>query len=181
MTLDSTGVVVHWSAGPKTVLGYSDAEFWGGPRRCSHIDADRDARTAERELAAAQESDRREVRGLASTQGAPLSRPGNSQRDTDQAGVLTGFVEVIRDLTADQQRINSMFYDLLEAALMPWSSWGRMDASRLPTPKPIGCSDTRARTGRQRGRDTPSAAVPQDAHTRHRRGFFAEPELRADG
>lgn len=57
------------------MLGYSDAEVLGRSASMFHIDADRDAGTAERELAAAQESDRREFEGWRVRKGGAAFAP----------------------------------------------------------------------------------------------------------
>jgi len=115
--LDSVGNVVHWSAGAQALYGYSGAEVLGRPVSMFHTDDDRAGGTVERELAAAQNSDRFDTEGWRVRKGAQYFRACVTlSAIRDPAGSLTGFIEVVRDLAADQQRANSMFHDLLEAA-----------------------------------------------------------------
>lgn len=164
------------------MLGYSDAEVLGRSASMLHIDADRDAGTAERELAAAQESDRREFEGWRVRKGGRRFRAGVTvSAIRDQAGVLTGFVEVIRDLTADQQRINSMFYDLLEAApdaMVIVGPDGRITFANAQTDRMFGYPREELV-----GSEVEILLPPRfrGMHARHRGGFFAEPELRQMG
>ncbi len=115
--LDSTGTVIGWSAGARALFGYSEGEVLGRPVSVLHTDDDRDTGTAERELAATIESDHVEFDSWRVRKDGHQFRTGVTLRAIrDQAGSVTGFVEVVKDLTADEQRGHSMFHDLLEAA-----------------------------------------------------------------
>lgn len=115
--LDSTGTVIGWSAGARALFGYSEGEVLGRPVSVLHTDDDRDTGTAERELAATIESDHVEFDSWRVRKHGHQFRTGVTLRAIrDQAGSVTGFVEVVKDLTADEQRGHSMFHDLLEAA-----------------------------------------------------------------
>jgi len=122
--LDSAGTVVHWSAGAQAVFGYSEVEVLGRPVSVLHSDDDRATGAAERELAAAIESDHVEFDSWRVRKDGHQFRTGVTLRAIrDKAGTVTGFVEVVKDLTADEQRghsmfhdLHSMFHDLLEAA-----------------------------------------------------------------
>ncbi len=164
------------------MLGYSDADVLGRSASMFHIDEDLDAGTAERELAAAQESDRCEFDGWRVRKGGRRFRAGVTVSPIrDQAGVLTGFVEVIRDLTADQRRVNSMFYDLLEAApdaMVIVGPDGRITFANAQTDRMFGYPREEL-VGSELEILLPSRF--RGMHARHRGGFFAEPELRQMG
>lgn len=115
--LDATGKVVGWSAGARALLGYSETEVLGQPVSMFNAGDDRAAGWAECERAATQESDRGEFEGWRVRKGGHRFRAGVVvSAIRDQAGSLSGFIIVMRDLAADQQRDHTMFYDLLEAA-----------------------------------------------------------------
>lgn len=115
--LDSTGKILHWSAGAQALFDYSEAEVLGRPVSMLHTDDDRAQGVAERELAATMESDLIEFEGWRVRKGGHHFRTGVTLSTIrDQAGSLTGFVEVVRDVAADEQRAHSMFRGLLEAS-----------------------------------------------------------------
>jgi len=55
--LDSTGMVVQWSAGAQALFDYSETEVVGRPLSMFHTDDDRAGGVAERELAATMAAD----------------------------------------------------------------------------------------------------------------------------
>ncbi len=180
--LNPLGEVVHWSAGAQAVLGYSAAEVLGRSASMFHTDEDRDAGTAERELAAARESGSYEFDGWRVRKGGCRFSAGVTiSAIRDSTGALTGLVEVIRDLAVDQQRVDSMFYDLLEAA---------PDAMIIVGPDGL-IRFANAQTDRMFGHpreDLIGSEVEvllpprfRGMHARHRGGFLAEPELRQMG
>lgn len=115
--LDSTGTVVRWSAGARALFGYPEGEVLGRPLSVLHTDDDRATGAAERELSATIESGRVEFDSWRKRKGGDQFRAGVTLCVIrDQAGSVTGFVEVVKDVTADEQRGHAMFHDLLEAA-----------------------------------------------------------------
>ncbi|MGB0961708.1 MAG: diguanylate cyclase domain-containing protein [Mycobacterium sp.] len=115
--LDSTGTVIRWSAGAQALFGYSEGEVLGRPVSVLHTDDDRATGKAERDLATTIESDHVAFDSWRVRKDGHQFRTGVTLRAIrDQAGSVTGFVEVVKDLTADEQRGHSMFHDLLEAA-----------------------------------------------------------------
>ncbi|MFN8089636.1 MAG: diguanylate cyclase [Mycobacterium sp.] len=115
--LDSDGGIIRWSAGAQALLGYSDQEVTGKPISIFHSADDRAAGLATRELAQAREHHRVEFEGWRVRKGGHHFRANVAVSAVrDESGSLTGFVKVIRDLAADQQRAHPLFFDLLEAA-----------------------------------------------------------------
>ncbi len=182
LKLDPTGKVAHWSAGAQALLGYSEAEVLGQPVSMLHTDEDRAAGVAERELAAARESGRFERDSWRVRKGGQYFRAGVTvSAITDQGGSLTGFIEVIRDLAADQQRSHSLFYDLLEAApdaMVIVGSDGRITLANAQTDRMFGY-----RREELVGHEIEMLIPPRlrGPHAGHRAGFFADPELRQMG
>ncbi|MGB8388290.1 diguanylate cyclase domain-containing protein [Mycobacterium sp.] len=180
--LDSTGKVVHWSAGAQALFGYSDAEVLGRHVSMFHTDDDRAGGTAERELAAAQEFDRFEVEGWQVRKGGHHFRAGvvlSAVRD--QAGSLTGFVKVMRDVAVDQQRAHPIFRDLLEAApdaMVIVGPDGRITLANAQTDRMFGYSREDLV-----GSELEMLLPPRlrGKHIRHRTDFFAGPMLRPMG
>lgn len=115
--LNSAGRILRWSAGAQALLGYSDAEVIGKPIPIFHSADDQATGLAARELTQAREGGRIEFEGWRVRKGGHHFR-ANVVVSTvmDDAGSLTGFVKVIRDLAIDQQRAHPLFFDLLEAA-----------------------------------------------------------------
>ena len=182
VTLDPAGRVVHFSAGAQVVLGYSAAEVLGRSLSMFHTDEDRDAGTAERELAAAQRSGRCEFEGWRVRKGGSRFSAGVTVVALRaDGGEITGFVEVIRDLARDQQRVNSMFYDLLESApdaMVIVGPDGRIRFANAQTDRMFGYPREDLV-----GNEVEILLPPRfrGMHARHRGGFFAEPELRQMG
>ncbi|CAM5743931.1 PAS domain S-box protein [Mycolicibacterium aubagnense] len=115
--LDLAGTVVRWGPGAELMTGYSAAEMVGKSVSVLYTDEDRAAGLVDRELAAVRETGRFEFEGWR------VRKDGRRFRAAvvvtaiqDAAGVVTGLTKVLRDLTAEQQRADSMFHDLLESA-----------------------------------------------------------------
>jgi len=182
VTLDPTGKVVLWSAGAQAVLGYSDTEAVGRPRSMFQTEDDRTGGMAERELAAAQESDCFEFEGWRVRKGGRHFRAGvtvNAIRDP--AGSLTGFVEVIRDLASDQQRAHPLSFDPLETApdaMVIVGPDGRIVLANAQTDRMFGYARADLI-----GNKVEILLPPRlrENHIGHRADFFASPELRQMG
>ncbi len=114
--LDVDGNVVSWNPGAEALTGFSFDEVAGRPVSILYTDEDRAAGLVETELRIARDSGRFELEGWrvrkdggrfwASVVIAPI---------WDEAGSLSGFVKVARDVT-ERKRAESMFRDLLEHA-----------------------------------------------------------------
>ncbi|MBY0442090.1 MAG: diguanylate cyclase [Mycobacteriaceae bacterium] len=117
MLLDLSGTVVRWTAGGQALLGYNAIDAVGQHVSMFYTPEDRSAGLAEQELTAALAAGRVEFEGWR------IRQDGDQFRATvtintigDQHNQVSGFVTVIRDLAADQQRAQPMFSEMLEAA-----------------------------------------------------------------
>ncbi len=179
--LDVDGNVVSWSRGAEALTGFSFEEVAGRPVSIFYTDEDRAAGLVDTELHIARESGRFELEGWRVRKGggrfwasvviAPI---------WDEAGSLTGFVKVARDVT-ERKRAESMFRDLLEHA---------PDATVIVDGR--GCILLVNRQvedvfGYRRdtliGQDV-EILVPERFRARHpglRRSFYADPQVRPMG
>jgi len=180
--LDSNGMIVRWSAGAKALLGYADAEVTGRSFSIFHSDDDRAADFAANELVRAREADRVEFEGWRVRKGGHHFRANvvvSTVRDRD--GSLTGFVKVIRDLAADQQRAHPLFFDLLEAApdaMVITGPDGRITLANGQTDRMFG-HPREELVGSEIEMLVPVRF--REVHARHRVAFFADPMLRPMG
>lgn len=180
--LDSAGNVVRWSAGAQALFGYSDADVVGRAVSMLHTDEDRQAGSAERELAMARESGRFQFDGWR------MRRDGSRfQADVvvtpirNESGAVTGFVKVVRDLGADHQRAYAMFHGLLESApdaMVIVGADGRITLANAQTDKMFGYSREELV-----GREVEMLLPPRfrGQHLRHRADYFADPKARLMG
>ncbi|MGD9618462.1 MAG: diguanylate cyclase [Mycolicibacterium sp.] len=180
--LDPVGKVVEWSAGAQTLFGYSDSEVVGRPVSMLYTEDDQVDGTPERELTSAQKSERHEVEGWRVRKGNHHFRAGVALNVIrDQKGLLVGFVQVVRDLAADQRHANSMFHDLLEAApdaMVIVGSDGRIALANAQTDLLFGYP-REVLVG-----STVELLIPprlRDRHINQRRDFQNDPELRPMG
>jgi PAS domain S-box-containing protein len=114
--LDPAGRVVTWSRGAEAVVGYRAEEVLGQPVSMFYTDEDRAADAVSRELQTARETGRFEFEGWRVRKGG--ERYWASVVLTpirDEAGQLTGFATISRDL-GERRRADTMFRGLLEAA-----------------------------------------------------------------
>ena len=115
--LDADGNVTQWSAGAQALLGYSEEQVLGQSASLFHTPADRAAGMAERELVQAEQQDCVEFEGWRVREGGNQFRAAVTVSSVrDDAGSVTGFVKVMRDLAADQRRAHPIFFELLKAA-----------------------------------------------------------------
>jgi len=115
--LDPTGNVVRWCPGAQALFGYPAPEVLDRPVSMFYTEEDFAAGLAERELAVALESGRFEFEGWRVRKNGQRFRAGVTLVPMkDEMGVLTGFTQVIRDVTAEHQRAETMFHGLLESA-----------------------------------------------------------------
>lgn len=180
--LDANGTVVRWSAGAQQLLGYSSEEIIGRPVSIFHTNDDQFEGSGNRALTAAQEAD------LVELEGWRVRKDGNRFRAAivisairDQDHSLTGFVKVMRDLDADQQRAHPLFYDLLEAApdaIVIVDPDGRIVLVNAQTDWLFGYP-RKELIGSQVEKLLPVRF--REAHATHRTRFFAEPVLRPMG
>ena len=115
--LDLTGTVVRWTAGAQSLLGYSERDAVGQHVSMLYTPEDRSAELAKHELAAALAAGQVEFEGWRVGQdGDRFHAAVTISAIRDQRDQVTGFVTVMRNLFADQQSAQPMFYELLEAA-----------------------------------------------------------------
>ncbi|BBX83670.1 PAS domain S-box protein [Mycolicibacterium aubagnense] len=180
--LDLAGTVVRWGPGAELMTGYSAAEMVGKSVSVLYTDEDRAAGLVDRELAAVREAGRFEFEGWR------VRKDGRRFRAAvvvtairDAAGVVTGLTKVLRDLTAEQQRADSMFHGLLESApdaMVIVASDGRIALANAQADRLFGY-----RREDLIGREVETLIPPRfrGGHERYRSSFFADPRPRQMG
>lgn len=180
--LDLDGNVLRWCPGAQALLGYSAHEVLDRPMSMFHIEEDRAGGLAERELAAARELGRHELEGWRVRKGGQLFWAGVVLTPIrDETGAVTGFAKVIRDVTAEHRRTETMFHDLLEAApdaMVIVASDGRIMLANAQTDEMFGY-----RREDLIGQRVEMLVPPRlrETHERHRIRFFANPKVRRMG
>ncbi len=180
--LDVDGNVIRWCPGAQVVVGYSAPEVLDEPVSMFYTEEDRASGLPERELAAARESGRFEFSGWRVRKGGQRFRARVMLSSIqDETGACTGFTKVIRDVTAENQRSETMFHGLLESApdaMVIVAADGRIVLANAQTDQMFGYQ-------RQDliGREVEMLIPPRlrGAHHQHRTGFFADAELRRMG
>ena len=128
--LDTTGRIASWNPGPQALMGYGAQEVLGRPVSMFYAEEDHDSGLTERELRTATDSGRIAFEGWRIRKGgerfwasvivAPIR---------DETGELTGFVKVIRDLTArrDQEvRLQRQRDEILELSTPVLQVWDKV-------------------------------------------------------
>jgi two-component system, NarL family, sensor histidine kinase DevS len=180
--LDMNGTVVRWCPGAQASMGYSAAEVLDQPVSMFYTEDDRAAGLAERELAAARESRRFEFEGWRVRKDGQWFRAGVVLTPIqDETGAITGFTKVIRDMTAEHQRSETMLHGLLESApdaMVIVASDGRIMLANAQTDQMFGY-----RRQALIGREVEMLIPPQfeGRHKRRRTSFFANPKPRRMG
>ncbi|MCH0565196.1 PAS domain S-box protein [Streptomyces sp. MUM 2J] len=175
------GDVVRWSRAAEAMTGYTADEVVGRPVSVLHTAEDRAAGLVEQELDGARQDGRREFQGwrVRKGDGRFLARVTLTPV-RDDAGSVTGFVKVLRDVT-ESARAESLFHGLLESA---------PDAMVIVGPDArIVLVNRQAETlfGFERdelvGREIEVLVPPRfrDRHIGHRNGFLSDPRLRPMG
>lgn len=180
--LDANGNVVRWCPGAQAMMEYSAAETLDQSVSMVYTEEDRAGGLAERDLARARESGRIEFEAWRVRKDGRRFRAGVVLAVIkDDTGAVTGFTKVMRDVTAEHQRAESMFHALLESA---------PDAMVIVGPDGhimLANARTDQMFGYQRedllGREIEMLMPPRlrGAHQQHRAGFFAEPGARRMG
>ncbi len=182
MQLDVDGNVLRWCRGAEALLGYSASEVLDRPVSMFHIEEDRAAGLAERELAAARESGRYEFQGWRVRKSGRRFWAGVVLSPIhDEAGAVTGFTKVVRDVTAEQRRTEDMFHGLLEAApdaVVIVGADGRIMLANAQTDEMFGYLREDLI-----GMEIELLIPPRlrGVHEHHRAGFFASPRSRRMG
>ncbi|MGA9679659.1 MAG: PAS domain S-box protein [Mycobacterium sp.] len=180
--LDVNGTVVRWCPGAQASMGYLAAEVLDRSVSMFYTEEDRAAGLAERELAAARESKRFEFEGWRVRKDGQRFRAGVALTPIqEETGAITGFTKVIRDITAQHQRAETMFHGLLESApdaMVIVASDGRIMLANAQTDQMFGY-----RRQALIGREVKMLVPPRfrDSHERRRTSFFANPEPRRMG
>lgn len=181
ITLDTEGRIVGWNDAAQTLTEYAADEMRGRPVSVLYTEEDRTADLVGRELRTARESGRFEDEGWR------MRKDGSRFRATvvvapvrDDSGEATGYVKVLRDVTA-RRADESMFRALLESApdaMVIADRNGRITLVNKQTEVLFGYT-------REELVDRPiETLVPQRLHGRHiqhRTGYFAAPALRPMG
>ncbi len=163
-------------------MGYSAAEALDQPVSMLYTEEDRAAGLAEREMAVARKSGRLEFEGWRIRKDGQRFRAGVVLAPIqDETGAITGFTKVVRDVTAEHQRAETMFHGLLESApdaMVIVSSDGRIMLANAQTDEMFG----------YRRQDLIGMGVEmlipprfRGAHEQHRTSFFANPRPRRMG
>lgn len=180
--LDSAGNVAYWSAGAQALLGYSGAAVLGRPASMFYTDEDRASGIAETELAAARESGHYEFEGWRVRQDGQrfLARVVVTPI-RDEAGSVTGFAKVFRDIAADNQKASNTVYALLEAApdaTVIVAPDGRIVTANAQTDRMFGYAREELV-----GSEVEILLPPRfrGHHVRNRADFFADPSVRRMG
>ena len=115
--LNANGEVVRWCPGAQAMTGHSVSEALDQPVSMLYTKEDRTAGLADRELAEAREAGRIEFEGWRERKNGQRFRAGVVLAVIKNgAGTVTGFTKVMRDVTAEHQRAETMFHALLESA-----------------------------------------------------------------
>jgi diguanylate cyclase (GGDEF)-like protein/PAS domain S-box-containing protein len=99
----------------------------------------------------------------------------------DENGTITGYVKVVRDLAADQRRVQPVFFDLLEAApdaMVIIGPDGRITMGNAQTDRMFGYSREEL-VGSHLEMLLPERF--RKDHVQHRSGYYADPLLRPMG
>ena len=104
IVLDLDGLVTEWNEGARRLLGWTEAETLGHPATMFFTEQDRQAGAPQREMSAAL----REGRGIDERwhqrkDGSRFWANGEMMPLKDEAGVLQGFIKILRDRTEQHQ------------------------------------------------------------------------------
>jgi diguanylate cyclase (GGDEF)-like protein/PAS domain S-box-containing protein len=180
--LGPTGEVNYWSAGAQKLFGYAGAEVIGHTVSMLHSTNQRAAGLAETELVDARQD------GHVEFEGWRVRKDGNHFRAgvliktiQNQSGAITGFIKVVRDLAADQRRVQPVFFDLLEAApdaMVIIGPDGRITMGNAQTDRMFGYSREEL-VGSHLEMLLPDRF--RESHVQHRADYVADPMLRPMG
>ncbi|MFE2064339.1 PAS domain S-box protein [Streptomyces sp. NPDC059467] len=179
--LGPDGEVVRWSRSAQAMTGYTEDEVVGRPPALLRTEEDRDAGLPEQELETVRRDGPRSFQGwLVHHNGERFLAHISLTPVVDGDGSVTGFVEVLRDVT-ETARAESLFHGLLESA---------PDAMVI-----VGTDGRIALVNRQAellfgfdraelvGREIEMLVPPRfrDRHVGHRNGFLSNPKVRPMG
>jgi PAS domain S-box-containing protein len=181
ITLDPAGRIVGWNRGAASLTGYSPDQVRGEAVSLLYTEEDRSARLEQRELEAARETGRFEDEGWRVRSDGRRFRAAVAVAPVlGDDGGLTGYVKVLRDVTA-RRADESLFRALLESApdaMVITAQGGRITLVNRQTEKLFGYE-----RGELLGRPV-EVLVPQRLHGRHvmhRDAFFTGPAVRPMG
>lgn len=180
--LNPKGEVVRWCPGAQAMTGYSVEEALDKPVSMLYAEEDRAAGLADRELAEAREAGRIEFECWRERKNGRRFRAGVVLAVIkDHSGRVTGFTKVMRDVTAEHDRAETMFHALLESApdaMIIVGPDGRIMLANARTDQMFGY-----RREDLLGREIEMLIPPRlrGAHERHRAGFFDKPAARRMG
>lgn len=179
--LGPDGEVARWSHNAQAMTGYAEAEIVGRSISVLHTEEDRGAGLLEQELEAVRQEGRREFQGWrVRRNGERFLCHISLTPIVGEDGTVTGFVEVLRDIT-ESARAESLFHGLLESAPDAMVIVGE-DAR-------IVLVNRQAETlfgfdrGELIGREIEVLVPPRfrDRHVGHRAGFLTAPQVRPMG
>ncbi|HTX01324.1 MAG TPA: PAS domain S-box protein [Acidimicrobiales bacterium] len=178
--LDCDGKVVSWSPGSEALTGYRADEVIGQPVSMFYTEEDRAAGVADEELATARTAGRFEREGWRVRKDGERFWASISVAPIREAGELTGYVKVARDISA-RRRADIMFAGLLESApdaTIVVDSSGRIELVNARAEELFGYS-------REELQGQPvEVLVPERFRARHpvyRQSFVADHRARAMG
>lgn len=180
--LDANGDVVRWCPGAQAMTDYTVADTLDRPVSMLYTEEDRIAGLAESELAAARASGRIEFEGWRVRRNGRRFRAGVVMAAIkDETGAIAGFTKVMRDVSAEHHRSETMFHALLESApdaMVIVGPDGRIMLANARTDQMFGYQREDLL-----GREIEMLIPPRlrGAHEGHRAGFFAKPSARRMG
>jgi rsbT co-antagonist protein RsbR len=181
VTLDAGGRISGWNEAAAQLTGYSTREAYGRPASLLYTSEDLAAGLVQQELDTARDSGRFEVEGWRARKDGSRFRAAVVVAPVhDGAGRLTGYVKVLRDVTA-RRADESLFRALLESApdaMVIAGPDGRIVLVNRQAEVLFGY-DREELAGQK-----VEVLVPQRLHGRHvqhRDGFFATPAVRPMG
>lgn len=180
--LDAIGDVIRWCPGAEAMTGYTVADVLDQSVSVLYTEEDRVSARAERELDAARDSGRIEFEGWRVRKDGRRFRAAVALAVIkDDAGTITGFTKVMRDVTAEHQRAETMFHALLESApeaMIIVGPDGRIILANAQTDQLFGYPREDLL-----GNEIEILIPPRlrGAHERHRAGFFDKPGPRRMG
>jgi rsbT co-antagonist protein RsbR len=179
--LDLRGNVMTWNRGAELITGYSAEEVIGQPVSVFYTEEDRRAGAVDEELRTASQSGRWEFEGWRVRKGgAKYWASVVLTPIRDEAGNLTGYVKVARDVSARRvaDQVVKDFLDSAPDATLIVSRDGRIVVANRQVENLLGYSRDDLL-----GKEVETLVPPRfrEHHPEYRDGFFFSPRVRAMG